>query len=159
MQSVVLLTVTAFAAAGVSWAARADAPGAPALPTKPSSGSVASFPCPPRPVSTLDMEACAERELLKVDGEFNARAQALWPILDASGKRAFLNAQSAWLTYRKQECTVQCRAFRGGSAAPLAYGQCEIDLTKARVQELTATLRSYCQGAARTGRYARCPGR
>ncbi len=103
------------------------------------------------------MEACAGGELLRIDGKFDARAEALWPILDASGKRAFLVAQSSWLTYRKQECTVQMRAFLGGSIAPLVYGQCEVELTKARVQEILATLRSYCEGTARTGRYARCP--
>jgi uncharacterized protein YecT (DUF1311 family) len=88
---------------------------------------------------------------------FNARAAALWPILDASGKRAFLKAQTAWLTYRTQACTVQSRSFLGGTAAPVVFGSCETEITKTRLEQVTATLKIYCQGAARTGRYKRCP--
>jgi uncharacterized protein YecT (DUF1311 family) len=68
------------------------------------------------------MEPCAGRALLNLDARFNARAAALWSILDASGKRALLKAQTEWLTYRTQACAVQSRAFLGGTAAPVTFG-------------------------------------
>ena len=103
------------------------------------------------------MEACEGRALLNLDARFNARADVLWWILDASGKRKFLKAQTAWLTYRTHACTMRSRAYLGGTAAPVEFGACEIEVTRTRLKEVTATLDTYCQGAARTGRYARCP--
>lgn len=149
--------VIAFAMVGAGCGASAAAPGPPTLPITAAPSSVAGFPCPAHPVSTVDMEACAGRALLNLDARFNARAAALWSILDTSGRRALLKAQSAWLTYRTQACTVQSRAFLGGTAAPVAFGACEIDITRTQLAEVTATLKTYCQGAARTGRYKRCP--
>lgn len=149
--------VIALAMVGAGGGTSAAAHGPPALPTTAPPNSVAALPCPAHPVSTVDMEACAGRALLNLDARFNAHAAALWSILDATGKRAFLRAQMAWLTYRKQECTVQSRAYLGDTAAPVTFGACEIDLTRTRLAEVTATLGTYCQGAARTGRYARCP--
>ena len=153
------LMVIALAMVGAGCGGSAAAPGPPTLPTRAAPNSVAGFPCPAHPVSTVDMEACAGRALLNLDARFNVRAAALWSILDASGKRAFLKAQTAWLTYRTQACAVQSRAFLGGTAAPVTFGTCETEITRTRLEEVAATLRTYCQGAARTGRYKRCPTR
>jgi uncharacterized protein YecT (DUF1311 family) len=109
-------------------------------------------------VTTVDIEACEGRQLLSLGRQFNVKVAALWPILDASSRSAFLRANTAWLTYRDQACTARARLFAGGSAFPVVYGQCEIDLTAARLKEVSSTLRYYCQGAARVGRYRGCAG-
>jgi hypothetical protein len=84
-------------------------------------------------------------------------AAVLWSILDAPGRQAFVLAHRAWITYRRQECTALARARVGGSAAPVVYGQCEIELTTARVEEVRSTLAVYCEGAVRVGPYRHCP--
>jgi uncharacterized protein YecT (DUF1311 family) len=129
----------------------------PTLPVKASPNSVASFACPTKPVSTLDIEACEGRKLLRLDRQFNNQAALLWSVLDPSGRRMFIRAQAAWLTYRNQHCQLAARAYLGGTASGLVAGQCQTALTAARVEEVTSTLSLYCQGKVRTGRYRQCP--
>jgi uncharacterized protein YecT (DUF1311 family) len=129
----------------------------PRLPEKAEPNSVASFPCPRSPVSTIDIEACEGHALLKLDHVFNERASVLWSLLDSQGRRGFVAAHAAWLSYRKHECNVRSREAVGGTAAGVIFGQCEVDLTHAHVAELSTTLNGYCQGRARTGPYRKCP--
>jgi uncharacterized protein YecT (DUF1311 family) len=81
----------------------------------------------------------------------------LWSVLDARARRAFSRAHDAWLAYRDQDCRARARARVGGSAEPIVYGQCEVELTAARVKDVKSTLALYCEGAARVGPYRRCP--
>jgi uncharacterized protein YecT (DUF1311 family) len=127
------------------------------LPVKASPHSVATFPCPRNSGTTVAIEACEARRLLKLDRRFNAVSAALWSVLDQRGRRSFVRAHGAWLAYRANVCATQARAFAGGTAAPVVYGRCELDLTAARIREVRATLALYCQGKARTGRFRRCP--
>jgi hypothetical protein len=64
-------------------------------------------------------------------------ASGPWSIPDPAGRRAFLRAHDAWLTYRDQACAARSRAFVGGTAAPVTYGQCEVELTSARLKEVS----------------------
>jgi uncharacterized protein YecT (DUF1311 family) len=130
---------------------------APHLPEKAATNSVAAFPCPRNPVATVDIEACEGHALLGFGHTFNQRVSVLWPLLDAAARRAFVRAHTAWLTYRDQECRARAGEARGGTAAGVVFGQCQVALTRARVRELTETLDDYCQGRARTGPYRRCP--
>ena len=129
----------------------------PTLPTKASPNSVASFPCPRHPISTVDMESCAGRQQLKLNAQFNNAVFELWPALDATSRQAFANAQRAWSRYVRQECETESRAYLGGTAAGVAAGYCLTSLTRARVREVTATLALYCQGKVTSGRFRRCP--
>jgi hypothetical protein len=47
----------------------------------------------------VDIETCEAHNQLKLDAEFNKLTAALWPLLDETGKREFVNAHRAWLTY------------------------------------------------------------
>jgi len=129
----------------------------PTLPTTAGPHSVARFPCPKRPSTTVAIEACQARRLLKLDRKFNREAAVLWSVLDVAGRRAFVRAHRAWLTYRHQQCETEAGAFSGGTAAPVTYGACELRVTAARVNELAATIKLYCQGRVRAGRFRRCP--
>ena len=130
--------------------------GAPLLPTRAPAGAVASFPCPREPVSTIDLEACAGRRLLELDRRFDRESDALWPLLDAPGRRLFARANTTWLDYRAEECGADGRAYLGGTAAPVAYADCENELTAARVSEVTDVLALYCQGRTPVGRARGC---
>ena len=129
----------------------------PHLPEKATPNSVASFPCRRSPVSTLDIEACEGHALLKLGHTFNERVSVLWPLLDTAARGAFVRAHAAWLDYRRQECTASARRDLGGTGAGVVFGQCEIDLTRARVSEVGQTVSDYCSGRVRTGPYRRCP--
>ena len=135
----------------------AAATGPPRLPLKAAPSSVAAFKCPPKPVSTVDLEACAGHQLLTLDRTFDGEVAALWPLLDDTARKELARAQQAWLTYRDQACEVEARAYVGGTEAPVAYGQCEIRLTSARIKDVSASLALYCQGRDRTGPARHCP--
>jgi uncharacterized protein YecT (DUF1311 family) len=129
----------------------------PTLPTTAGPHSVARFPCPKKPTSTIAIEACQARRLLRLGRTFNSEAAVLWSVFEVSGRRAFVRAHRAWLTYRRRQCEIEAAAFSGGTAAPVAFGACELRLTAARVNELGATIKLYCQGRERAGRFRRCP--
>jgi uncharacterized protein YecT (DUF1311 family) len=153
---VLLLTILAAVGCSAGTAVGAvDVP--PTLPARPTPNSVGSFPCPHDPVSTLDIEACQARQLLGLGREFNQSTALLWSVLETSGRRAFARAQGAWLSYRDQECRARARAYVGGSAAPVEFGACEIQLTRARLTDVKAAIALYCQGKAGVGRHRTCP--
>jgi len=147
--------VVGLALAASSFAAAATGP--PRLPEKAAPDSVASFPCPKNPVSTVDVEACEGRALLRLGHVFNERVSVLWSLLDAQARKDFRAAHDAWFSYREHECAALARQAVGGTEAGVIFAQCEVALTRARVTEVTAMLNAYCQGRARTGPYRKCP--
>lgn len=151
------LAVTFLVVISCSAATTQAADGPPTLPTKAAPNSVASFPCPRSPISTVDIEACEAQQLLRLGRDFNKQVGVLWALLDTLGRRAFIRAHHAWLTYRDQECQARARAFAGGTAAPVTYGHCKTELTAVRVKEIKTTLILYCEGRVRTGPRRRCP--
>lgn len=56
--------------------------------------------------------------------------------LRTSEKESFAKEQQAWLTKREAESQKAEQSEAGGSAAPAAYSQTFIDLTKKRYQEI-----------------------
>jgi hypothetical protein len=119
------------------------------LPTTAPSGSVARFPCPKHPVSTIDLESCTVRRVLVLNGRVNARIKIIWSrIRDAAGRRYFVRAEKASHTYVRNECTSRSRAwinpahphvYAGGTLAPVEYGLCTEELTARHLRELTET--------------------
>ena len=151
------LVLTGLVMIGWSSATAEAAPRPPTLPVKASPHSVANFPCPRKPISTVDIEACEGQQLLQVDREFNKQAAVLWSVLDPPGRQEFSRAHAAWLTYRDQWCHLAARAYLGGTAAGVVAGQCQTTLTAAWVKEVKSTGSLYCQGKVRAGRYRQCP--
>jgi uncharacterized protein YecT (DUF1311 family) len=144
-------------AAACGWPAAGASASAPTLPTRAAPGSLSSLACPVDPVSTLALEACEGRALLGLDRTFNHQAAVVWSLLDPGGRRDFLAAEAAWLAYRARECDVGARAYLGGTAAGIEYGDCENELTAARNRELASLVALYCQGSAAVGRDRLCP--
>ena len=155
-QRLSLLAITVAAVVWMCPVAEADVT-RPTLPTKALSNTVGSFPCPSKPISTLDLEACEAHKQLALAREFNRLTASLWPLLDATGRREFATAHRAWLKYSGQECAVDAREVLGGTAAGVILAACEATATRARVKEVAAILRDYCRGRVRAGPYRRCP--
>lgn len=154
MRRCVCITGFLVALIAASWAYAA---GPPTLPITASAHAVALFKCPHNPVSTVDIEACEGHSLLALDRQFNQKVAIIWPLLDPIGKQGLISGQAAWLTYRNQECTAAARAYLGGTASPVEYGSCEVQLTTARVRDLSALVAVYCQGRVRSGPARLCP--
>ena len=121
-------------------------PQRPSLRTTAGRDSVARFGCPAHPGTTIDFEACAVRDRLKLNTRFDAAVTALWPMLDAPGKREFARGQRSWNRFVKDECDVAYREYLGGTEAPVEAGWCYVSLTRARVKEVSGMLALYSQG-------------
>jgi uncharacterized protein YecT (DUF1311 family) len=120
----------------------------------PLSGALS---CPRHQRTTIDFEGCEEVERLKLNTRFDQTVGALWPMLDATSRRAFANGQKAWVRFARQECDVASREYLGGSEAPVEAGWCFVGLTRARAKEVAGMLALYCQGKIRSGPARRCP--
>lgn len=115
----------------------------PLLPVS-TDNSVAKFRCR-MSGSTLEMESCLERRVLKLNRRANELIRTVWKGLDDTGRRYFAEAQQGWQVYVRDECTSESRswvepssphAYVGGTEAPLLYAGCVIDLTRSRIDEL-----------------------
>ena len=121
----------------------------PFLPTTTVPDSVASFPCPKHPLSTIDMESCSARHLLALNVRVNKRMKVVWSyLLSATARRYFVKAEREWSAYVNNECTstsgtwpdsLDPHMYEGGSSAPLNYASCEEELTVAYLRELANT--------------------
>jgi uncharacterized protein YecT (DUF1311 family) len=104
------------------------------------------LPCPRKPVTTLDMEGCAERDIVKTDAAIDAQARAVFSLLTSRGRRAFVSAERSWLAYRKASCTVEASKYEGGSLEPVIFGLCVVKKNRSHLGELSALRRGLRQG-------------
>jgi uncharacterized protein YecT (DUF1311 family) len=120
----------------------------PFRPTSAAPRSIARFPCPKHPISTIDLESCSARRVLALNVRINERIKLIWFRLDGTGRRYFQRAERAWAAYLTNECTSRSRgwidpahphAYVGGASAPVAYGVCAEDLSAAHLHDLVQT--------------------
>jgi uncharacterized protein YecT (DUF1311 family) len=101
------------------------------------------LPCPAHPTATTEIEGCLERALLRSDRRIDARVAAIYQLLlDARDRVAFAAGERAWLTYRRRSCSAEASAYRGGSAAPLAYLRCQLSRNERHLTDLAAMERA-----------------
>jgi uncharacterized protein YecT (DUF1311 family) len=100
--------------------------------------------------TTLQMEGCAEKQILKSDTQVNQLAAEIFSILrDDRARRDFNAAQLAWLNYRKADCFSVSDLFEGGTEAGVLDAQCVASRNTQRVKDLRAfhqALRSTVSG-------------
>jgi hypothetical protein len=107
----------------------AKPPTLPLLPTEPAAGSVAQFPCPMHPSTTLEIETCSAKSVLALNRRIDTLRRTIWSrLLDRSGRADFADGELAWQKHVGEECTTV-------SEDPL----CELRLGEAHVRELTRT--------------------
>ena len=100
-----------------------------------------ALPCPRKPATTLDIEGCAERDIIRTDAAIEARAKAVFSLLTPKGRREFVSAERSWLTYRKASCNVAASKYAGGTLEPVAFGLCVVKKNRSHLEELSALQR------------------
>lgn len=87
--------------------------------------------------TTIGQEGCAEAQLLRADRRINREVSLMFTLLSTgSQKRAFIKAESAWLTYRGADCSSVADVYQGGSLEPVQYALCEISDDEAKSTSL-----------------------
>jgi uncharacterized protein YecT (DUF1311 family) len=93
--------------------------------------------CPAHPESTLDLEGCAEHQIVRTDHKIDAVAATIFKRLqDDSARRRFISAQSAWIAYRAADCRSRSDQYEGGTLAGLVAAQCTADRSSERLKDL-----------------------
>lgn len=95
-----------------------------------------------------DLQQCEQSRYQKADKALNEQwSLALAEIADEQDgeqgiKRALLNAQRAWITYRDLQCKVVGFQARGGTLEPAIVAGCLAYITGYRVEELKTFVES-----------------
>lgn len=144
---IVLLLVLLSSACGGS--TRQPKASLPLLPTRAARGSVAQFPCPMHPATTLATEACSARSVLALNRRIDTLLKKIWSRLaDQTGRANFAAGELAWQTYVTDDCTSVSGAYTdtsspnmyvGGSIAAVEYPLCQLRLGTSHLRELTRT--------------------
>jgi uncharacterized protein YecT (DUF1311 family) len=110
-------------------------PAASGMPTVTEVFTV--LPCPAHPKETVEIEGCAEHQIVRLDGQINRTAKALYRgQVDAATKASLAGAQQAWIAYRQAECVAEAAPYTGGTLYPIAFSNCEVRLDQARLRDL-----------------------
>jgi uncharacterized protein YecT (DUF1311 family) len=105
------------------------------------------LPCPQRPVTTIDLQGCAERALLESNRKINARVDRIFRFLRSKGPRAaFVRGGKSWLNYRRTSCSAEASRFAGGSLRPVAFAHCEVGRNKTHLIDLAQMQLTLRQG-------------
>jgi uncharacterized protein YecT (DUF1311 family) len=95
------------------------------------------LPCPAHPSTTLALEGCAEKAILKTDAKINSQAKTIYARLrTAGGKASFVRGEKSWLSYRRSSCSAQASKYTGGTLEPVAYAQCEVTRNTSHIGDL-----------------------
>ena len=98
------------------------------------------LPCPhgSARATTVGMEGCAEREILRTDAAIARRQRAIFSLLTAGGRSAFARGERSWLAYREAFCNARASSYAGGSIAPVIFGTCEAGINEGHLRTLSA---------------------
>jgi len=84
------------------------------------------LPCPAHPTSTVEIEGCLERDVMRSDRSIDNKAATVFRLIKREADRAaFVSGERSWLQYRRRSCAATASVYRGGSAEPIAYLACE----------------------------------
>jgi uncharacterized protein YecT (DUF1311 family) len=98
--------------------------------------------------TTLERVGCAEKQILKTDGQVNVLAAEIFQLLGDDRARRDLNAaQRAWLNYRRADCFSMSDLFEGGTEAGVIDAQCVGSRNNQRIKDL----RTFKTSLLRTG--------
>jgi uncharacterized protein YecT (DUF1311 family) len=100
-------------------------------------------------MTTLEINACVQAELAKVDGLLNQIYGIVIkelsagtddpdpePLLNSERKRTLIAAERAWVKFKDAQCSAEYMLIAPGTGAFALSGQCAIDLTQERIRYL-----------------------
>jgi uncharacterized protein YecT (DUF1311 family) len=91
--------------------------------------------------STVEMEGCAEQQVLSRDKTINVLNRQVFAVLHtASAQRVFVTSNAKWLAYRNAFCATAASEFSGGTEAPVVTAQCEATLDTEHITDLRTLL-------------------
>jgi uncharacterized protein YecT (DUF1311 family) len=137
--------VTAACTVALAAAASAGAAGGHAAKLTPPviRESFTPLPCTGSPGhrSTLQMEGCAEQQILRSDRQIDALNKAIFGKLpSASARRDLIAGHKAWLAYRKAYCLSVSDVFQGGTEAGVVAADCTASVNGQHVANLRTFL-------------------
>jgi uncharacterized protein YecT (DUF1311 family) len=88
------------------------------------------------PQTTLEMNACAEREYQAADKQLNQVYRQLRAQLSGQQRQRVTNAQLAWIKFRDANCDYERGQFEGGTMASSVVTNCLASMTEQRTKEL-----------------------
>jgi uncharacterized protein YecT (DUF1311 family) len=137
---------TASAAIALATAASAGAAGAHATKLAPPviRESFTPLPCTGSPGrrSTLQMEGCAEQQILRSDKQIDALNKSIFGRLPSnSARRDLIAGHKAWLSYRKAYCLSVSDVFQGGTAAGVVAADCSASVNGQHLSNLRTFLK------------------
>jgi len=102
-----------------------------------------ALPCPTHPSSTIEIEGCLQRAIVRSDRRIDAKAATIFHLLrEKPDRTAFVEGERAWLQYRRRSCSATASVYRGGSAEPVAFLRCEEKRNARHLADLLDTERS-----------------
>jgi uncharacterized protein YecT (DUF1311 family) len=97
------------------------------------------LPCPIHPDTTVDVEGCQERRILRTDRAIDGDVAIVFRLLRTrSARSSFGAAERSWLYYRRHSCTAEASAYAGGSGEPVAYLSCTLRRNTSHLADLAA---------------------
>ena len=107
------------------------------------------LPCTgkPRSRTTLELEGCAEHQILKTDKSIDALETTIFHLLGTdSARRDLIAAARAWLNYRHSDCLSRSDVYQGGTLAGVVFADCVVARNKQRIKDLTTFENSFRHG-------------
>jgi uncharacterized protein YecT (DUF1311 family) len=91
--------------------------------------------------STLQMEGCAEHQILRGDKQIDALNKKIFAALPSnSARRDLIAGHKAWLAYRKAYCLSASDVFQRGTVAGVVDADCTASLNGQHVSNLKVFL-------------------
>jgi len=142
-----LLLGLAAAIAVVAWAPASAAPARTAKLSPPVIHEpFTPLPCSGAPGhrSTLQMEGCAEQQILASDKKIDALNQQIFgKLFDAAARRRFIAGHNAWFAYRRAYCLSASDVFEGGTEAAVVDADCTAAVNSQHVKDLKGFLADF----------------
>jgi uncharacterized protein YecT (DUF1311 family) len=106
--------------------------------------SFTPMPCTGTPShrTTLQLEACAEQQILRSDKQIDSLNQKIFNALQtSSARRDLITGHEAWLAYRKSYCLSVSDVFQGGTLAGVVDAGCTATVNSQHVSNLKTFLK------------------
>jgi uncharacterized protein YecT (DUF1311 family) len=108
--------------------------------------SFTPLPCTGAPAdrTTLQMEGCAEQQILASDKQIDSLNRSLFgKLFDNAARRRFIAGHNAWLAYRHAYCLSESDVFEGGTEAGVVFADCVAGVNSQHVKDLKRFLADF----------------
>jgi uncharacterized protein YecT (DUF1311 family) len=108
--------------------------------------SFTPLPCTGAPAdrTTLQMEGCAEQQILASDKQIDSLNRSLFGrLFDNAARRRFIAGHNAWLAYRHAYCLSESDVFEGGTEAGVVFADCVAGVNSQHVKDLKRFLADF----------------